>query len=155
MNELSLSIFSDYLCIYIRETLEFCGSTSLSSKYLLLVLPVSLLLLHAYNPWLLFFFFLTTWIWNNWQKQRGEEGRKETSCVCRATWANLICNILSWRPCNLISVGRFPSTYQGTLVGSEFTFMEGAGSRNGIRLIFQCLTWAENFSVMTPIHIQK
>lgn len=54
MNEPNLSIFSDFLCIYIRETLEFCGSTSWSSKYLLWILPVSLLLLHAYNPWLLF-----------------------------------------------------------------------------------------------------
>ena len=78
MNESNLSIFSDYLCVYIRETLEFCGSTFLSSKYLLSVLPISLLLLHAYNPWLLFF-FLTTWIWlwNNWQKQgEKKEGRK-------------------------------------------------------------------------------
>lgn len=124
----------DYLCIYIRETLEFCGSASWSSKYLLWVLPVSLLLLHAYNPWLHFLnFYHLNLTLKQLTKIGGEEGRKETSCVCRATWANF----LSWRPCDLISVGRFPSTYQGTLEGSEeFTFMENAGSRNGIRLLF-------------------
>ena len=78
MNEPSLSILSDYLCIYIRETLEFCGSTSVSSKYLLLVLPVSLLLLHAYNPWLLFFFYFWPPEFETTDKSRGEkkEGRK-------------------------------------------------------------------------------
>lgn len=89
-------------------------------------------------------------------KTGGEEGRKETSWVCKAAWANWICNILSWRPCNLISVGRFPSTYQGTLVGSEeFTFMEGAGSRNGIKLLFSSVKLWLRVSLLRHQYIFK
>lgn len=135
----------DCLCVYIRETLEFCGSTPSSSKYLLWVLPVSLSLLHAHNSWLLFTFLLPEFDSETTDKNRGE--RKETGCVYKAHvgqfWA-------TFSPEHLViwsQLEGFPPLNHRTHVRfEEFTCQGGCRFKKWNRtLIFQCQTLAESF----------